>query len=114
MGDLTKLHVETQAYWITAVTAARLAKARQLAMGAREKRSKNTHLGKTSSRVKLGIVKVERQITRDQIWNQLCGYCTIFYKETDQSILDKFIVKRPHSSLMTRFMKSNKQVREPD
>ena len=43
LGDLTKLHVETQAYWITAVTAARSAKARKSAMGAREKRRKIIH-----------------------------------------------------------------------
>ena len=47
MGNLTKLHVKTQAYWITAVTAARSAKARKSATGAREKRSKKKHIGKT-------------------------------------------------------------------
>ena len=65
MGDLRKLHVKTQAYWITVVTAGRSAKARKSAMGAREKRIKKKHLGKTSRRIKLGIVEVERQITRD-------------------------------------------------
>ena len=97
LGDLTKLHAKTQTYWITAVTAARSAKARKSAMGAREKRSKKKHLGNTSIRIKLGIVEVERQITRDRIQNRLGGNCTTFYKETDQSVLDKFIVKWPHS-----------------
>ena len=79
-------------------------------MGAREKRRKNKYLDKTSSMIKLGIVEVERQITRDPIRNQLGGNCTTLYEETDQSVLDKFIVKQPHSSLMTRLMKSNKQL----
>ena len=114
MGDLTKLHLETQAYWITAVTAARSAKARKSAMGAREKKRIQRCLGKTSSRIKLGIVEVERQIIMDRMQNQLGGNRTSFYKEIDQSMLDKFIVKRPHLSSMTRLMKSNKQLRKPD
>ena len=83
MGDLAKLHVETQSYWITAATAVRSAKARKSAMGAREKKSKKRHLDKTSSRIKLGIGEGERQITRDRIQNQLGGNCTTFYKELD-------------------------------
>ena len=62
-------------------------------MGAREKRSKKKYLGKTSSRIKLGILEVERQIISDHIQNQLGGNRTTFYKETDRSVLDKFIVK---------------------
>jgi hypothetical protein len=83
-------------------------------MGAREKKRNQRCLGKTPSRIKLGIVEVERQIIRDRIQNQLGGNRTTFYKETDQSVLDKFIVKRPHSSSMTRLMKSNKRLRKPD
>ena len=67
LGDLSKLHLKTQAYWITSVTAAKTAKARKLAMGAREKKINQRCLGKTSSRIKLGIVEVERQITSDRI-----------------------------------------------
>ena len=68
LGELTKVHTETQAYWITAVQAARMAKARQSArMGARAKKSRKKHLRKISSRAKLGIVEVERQIIRDRI-----------------------------------------------
>ena len=114
MRDLTKVHLETQAYWNTAVTAARSAKARKSAMGAREKKINQRRLGKTSSRIKLGIVEVERQIIRDRIQNQLGGNRTTFYEEKDQSVLDKFIVKQPHSSSMTRLMKSNKRLRKPD
>ena len=114
LGDLTKLHLKIQAYCITAVTAARSSKARVSAMGAREKKRNQRCLGKTSSRIKLGIVEVERQIIRDCIQNQLGGNRTTFYKETDQSVLDKFTVKQPHLSSMTGLMKSNKQLRKPD
>ena len=114
MGDLTKLHLKTQAYWIKAVTAARSAKSRKSAMGAREKKRNQRSLGKTSSRIQLGIVEMKRQITRDRIQNQLGGNYTTCYEETDQSVLDKFIVKLPHPSSMTRLMKSNKRLRKPD
>ena len=62
-------------------------------MGVRAKKSRKQHLGKISSRVKLGIVEVERQVIRDRIRNQACGGCRTYYKETDQSVLDKHIVK---------------------
>jgi hypothetical protein len=39
LGKLTKSHIENQAYWVTAVTAARAAKVRQLSIGRRAKRS---------------------------------------------------------------------------
>ena len=57
LGNLTQLHVKTQAYWITAVTAVRSAKARKSAMGARERRSKKEHLGKTSSRINRSVLQ---------------------------------------------------------
>ena len=114
LGTLTKQHTETQAYWITAVQAARTATARESALGRRAKRSRKKHLGKISSRVKLGIVEAERQIIRDRIRNQCCGDTTIEFEESDQSVLDKFIVKRPHTSSLTRLMKSNKRLRKPD
>ena len=39
----------------------------------RQKRSKKKHLGKTSSRIKLGIVEVERQIAGRELHNLLRG-----------------------------------------
>jgi len=114
-GVLTKAHVETQAYWVTAVIAARKAKAKQSAMGAGAKRrAKRPRLGKTSSREKLGVVEVERQIFRDRLRNQACGEGKVIYEEQDQTFLDDYVVKRPHSSSITRLMKSNKRLRKPD
>jgi hypothetical protein len=53
-GKLTNEHVETQAYWVIAVKAARKAKAAQSARAASEKRrSKRRVLGKISSRFSL-------------------------------------------------------------
>ena len=51
LGELIKVHIETHAYWITAVKAARMVKARKSAMGARGGESRKRHLGKISSRV---------------------------------------------------------------
>ena len=114
-GQLIKGHVETQAYWVTAVRVARTARAKKSAMGAGAKRrEKRQKTGKTSSRSKLGIVEVERQIFRDRLNNQACGEETVWYEEHDQSFLDAFVVKRPHSSSITRLMKSNKRLRKPD
>jgi hypothetical protein len=114
-GLLTKAHVETQAYWVTAVIAARKAKAKQSAMGSGAKRrAKRLRLGKTSSREKLGVVEVERQIFRDRLRNQACGEETVIFEEQDQTFLDEYVVKRPHSSSITRLMKSNKRLRKPD
>ena len=114
LETLTKQHTEIQAYWITAVQAARAAVARESAMGRRAKRSRKKYLGKISSRVKLGIVEVERQIIRDRIRNQCCGITSTEFEESDQTILDTFIIKRPHQSSWTRLMKSNKRLRKPD
>jgi hypothetical protein len=114
-GLLTKSYAETQAYWVTAVIAARNAKAKQSAMGAGAKRrSKQLRLGKTSSREKLGVVEVERQIFRDRLQNQACGEETMIFEEHDQSFLDEYVVKRPHSSSITRLMKLNKCLWKPD
>ena len=79
------------------MTAARRAKARQWAMGSRAKKSRLKHLGKTSSREKMGIAEVERQIIRDRIRNQACGESTVRYEEENQTFLDKVVTKRPHS-----------------
>ena len=113
-GLLTQCHLETQAYWVTAMVAARKAKAKQSAMGAGAKRrAKKLRLGKTSSREKLGVVEVERQIFRDRLRNQACGEETVIFEEHDQTFLDSYVVKRPHSSSITRLMKSNKCLRKP-
>ena len=114
MGELTNLHIDNQAYWITAVTAAMMAKARQLAMGVRAKRSRPKHLGKISSREKMGIAEVERQIMRDRIQNQACGDSTVRYKEENQTFLNKVVTKQPHTSSWTPLMKSNKRLWKPD
>ena len=108
LGELTRTHIETQAYWVTAVTAARRAKARQSALSSRAKKSRLKHLGKTSSREKMGIAEAERQIIRDKIRNQACGENTVRYEEENQTFLDKLVTKRPHPSSWTRLMKSNK------
>ena len=114
-AQLVKGHVETQAYWVTAVQVARKARAKKSAMGAGEKRrEKRKKLGKTSSREKLGIVEVERQIFRDRLNNQACGEKTVIYEEQNQSFLDAYVKKRPHFSSFTRLMKSNKRLRKPD
>jgi hypothetical protein len=84
-------------------------------MGAGAKRrAKRLGLGKTSSREKLGVIEVERQIFRDRLQNQACGEGTVLFEEHNQIFLDKYVVKRPHSSSITRLMKSNKRLRKPD
>ena len=96
-GLLTKMHVETQAYWVIAVIAATKAKAKQSAMGAGAKRrAKRLAVRKTSSREKLVVVKVERQIFRDRLRNQACGEETLMFEEHDQRFLDEYVVKKPH------------------
>ena len=55
-----------------------------------------------------------KTIIGDRIQNQACGGCRTYYKETDQSVLDKHVVKIPHTSSLTRLMKSNKRLRKPD
>ena len=114
LGELTKTHIENQAYWVTAVTAARTAKARQSARGGRAKRLRHKLLGKASSRKKMGIAEVERQIIRDRIRNQACGESKVRYEEENQTFLDRVVTKRPHASSWTRLMKSNKRLRKPD
>ena len=67
-GKLTKEHVETQAYWVVAVRAARKAKAAQSARAASEKRRYKIRVsGKMSNRVNLGVTEVEREIIRDRL-----------------------------------------------
>ena len=114
-GKLTKEHVETQAYWVVAMKAARKAKAAQSAKTASEKkRSKRKTSGRLSSKVNLGVTEVEREIIRDRINNQGGGERTIRSEESNQSFLDAFVKKRPHPSSITRLMKSNKRLRKPD
>ena len=57
---------------------------------------------------------MERQIFRDRLRNQACGEETVIFEEHDQTFLDSYVVKRPHSSSITRLMKSNKRLRKPD
>ena len=72
-GKLMKEHVETQAYWVVAVRAARKAKASQSAKAASEKRRlKRKTSGRLSSRVNLGVTEVEREIIQYRI-NNLSG-----------------------------------------
>ena len=99
-GKLTKEHVvETQAYWVVAVRAARKAKAAQSARAASEKqRSKRRGSGKMSSRANLGVTEVEREIIRDRINNQACGGSTTIFGKYNQTFLDALVEKRPHPS----------------
>jgi hypothetical protein len=114
-GKLTKEHVETQAYWVVAVRAARKAKAAQSAKAASEKRRmKRKSTGRLSSKVNLGVTEVEREIIRDRINNISGGESTIRLEEHNQTFLDAFVKKRPHPSSITRLMKSNKRLRKPD
>ena len=72
-GKLTKEHVETQAYWVVAVRAARKAKAAQSAKAASDKRRmKRKSSGRLSSSVNLGVTEVESEIIGDRI-NNLSG-----------------------------------------
>ena len=115
VGKLTKEHVETQAYWVVAVKAARRAKAAHSAKTASKKRrSKRKASGRMSRRINLGVTEVEREIIRDRINNQGGGERTIRSEEHKKSFLDVFVKKRPHPSSITRLMKSNKRIRKPD
>ena len=114
-GKLTKEYVETQAYWVVAVRAARKAKAAQSAKAASDKRRmKRKSTGRLSSKVNLGVTEVEREIIRDRINNISGGESAIRLEEHNQTFLDAFVKKRPHPSSITRLMKSNKRLRKPD
>jgi hypothetical protein len=63
--ELSRLHVETQKYWILAVNAALTAQNRELARGAREKRARGRTNTGIPSRRKLGLVAIEQQIRKD-------------------------------------------------
>jgi hypothetical protein len=83
-------------------------------MGCRAKRSRLKHLGRISSRAKMGIAEVERQIIRDKIRNQACRESKVRYEEENQTFLDKVATKWPHTTSLIRLMKSNKRLRKPD
>ncbi len=61
-GDLTKSHIENQQNWIIALQAAITAGRRSAAAGGRARRIRRRVNRKLSSRSKLGITAVERQI----------------------------------------------------
>jgi hypothetical protein len=65
-SDLIKSNLELQKYWILAINAALTAQQRQLAWGARAKRTIDKVNRKLPSRTKMGVVAVEQQNRSDQ------------------------------------------------
>jgi len=96
-GKLIKEHVETQAYWVIAVKAARKAKAAQSARSVSQKRRATSEKEDTRQDLKQAKSWRNREIIRDRLNNQECGGSTTIFEEHNQSFLDKFVEKRPHS-----------------
>jgi hypothetical protein len=112
--NLATFHTETQKYWTLAVRAAIHAKTLQQARGARSKQVRRKNNSKIPSRKKIGIVAIEQQIRQDGRHKNPCNKEPAKEKDSNQSTLDKFILKRPHPASITTILKSNKRLRKPD
>jgi hypothetical protein len=110
--ELTKLHLETQKYWILAVNAALTANNREQARGARAKQTRAKLNKKIPSRTKLGIIAIEQQIQKDGMHTQAVS--TYNPDQQRQPTILSFAKKRPHPSTVGYLHKSNKRMRKPD
>jgi len=95
-NNLNKSNVESQMqkYWILAINAALTAQRRQLAQGARAKRTTDKVNRKLPSRTKLGIVAVEQQIRSDQHHFLPHQEEHTRFRESNQSWINGFFTKK--------------------
>jgi hypothetical protein len=92
-SELTKAHLETQTYWTLAVDAAIMAKALELAQGARAKRIRRRLNTKIASRTKLGIMAVQQQIGKDGMHRTTSQSDALQASDSSQLTLDCFVKK---------------------
>ena len=111
--ELSTFQIETQKYWILAVTAACTAQELNSARGARAKRAKQVVNTRIASRKKLGIVAIEEQIRRDRM-HQSASQTDMSLDQHSQTKIDSFTTKRPHPASITRALRSNKHLCKPD
>jgi hypothetical protein len=111
--ELSTFQIETQKYWILAVTAACTAQELNSARGARAKRAKQVVNTRIASRKKLGIVAIEEQIRRDRM-HQSASQTDMSLDQHSQTKIDSFTTKRPHPASITRALRSNKRLCKPD
>jgi len=113
-GDLTKSHIENQQYWIIAIQAAIAAGRRSAASGSRARRIRNRVNLKLSSRSKLGITAVERQIRQDCM-HLPAHEVSLFSNNTTELPITPFLTrKRPHPAASFAQLRSNKRLCKPD
>ena len=113
-GDLTKSHIEHQQYWIIAIQAAITAGRRSAAAGSRAKRIGHRVNLRLSSRSKLGITAVERQIRRDCMHLNTNDDMPFPDNTTEIPITTFFTRKRPHPADSFSCLRSNKRLCKPD
>ena len=113
-GDLTKSHIEHQQYWIIAIQAAITAGRRSAAAGRRAKRIRHRVNLKLSSRSKLGITAVERQIRQDCMHLTAHEVTPFPDNTTEPPITSFFMRKRPHPAASFAQLRSNKRLCKPD
>jgi hypothetical protein len=113
-SKLTKAHLETQTYWTLAVDAAIMAKALELAQGARAKQIRRQLNTKIASRTKLGITAVQQQIRKDGMHRMTSQSDALQASDSSQLTLNCFVKKRPHPASIMADMKSNKCYCKPN
>jgi hypothetical protein len=104
--NLATFHTETQKYWTLAVRAAIHAKTLEQARGAHSKQIRWKNNSKIPSRKKMGIVAIKQQIKQDGHHKNPCNKEPAKEKDSNQSTLDKFILKRPHLASIMTILKS--------
>jgi hypothetical protein len=113
-SELSKSHLETQKYWMLAGDAALMAKALELALGARAKQVRQKLNTKIPSRKKLGIATVEHQIHKDGMHRAAVQTDGVQAINCSQISLDKFVKRRPHPASIMGSLRSNKRLQKPD
>jgi hypothetical protein len=110
--ELSRLHVETQKYWILAVNGTLTAQNRELARGAREKRARGRTIIRIPSRRKLGLGAIEQQIRKDGMHRPPTSNdpLTIY----TQTMVVPYARKRPHPATAVCLLKSNKRMQKPN
>ncbi len=110
--ELSRLHIETQKYWILAVNATFTAQNRELARGAREKRAQGRTNTRIPSRGKLGLVAIEQQIKKDGMHRPPTSNDPSTHHT--QTTVVPYTRKHPHPATAVCLLKSNKRMQKPD
>ena len=98
--------LENQQYWVFAVQAARKAGKRAAALGRRAKRAKANAVRRQSTRQRLGVSDVEKQIRVDQLMEGSASDVRLA-----QAILSSSFQSRPHPSTQELDQRSRKRPR---